>query len=254
MLLAVDIGNTNIVLGLFTEEKMVAHFRIQTDRNKMPDEYLLTLDGLFQARQIVPAGISRTIVSSVVPSLTTTFVEATQTLSDAPLHILSPATTLNIRIETPHPEEVGSDLIANAAAAYNRYGHACITVDFGTALTFSAVDADGVFRGAAIAPGLKTASRALSLHTAQLPDVELSVPETAIGKNTPHSLQSGIVIGYCGLVDRILQRMRAELGGKVGVIATGGLSGTIAKEIEGIDTTDPWLTLEGLRIIAGMNF
>ena len=177
MLLAVDIGNTNVVLGLFAEDEMVAHFRIQTDANKMPDEYLLTLDGLFQSRKIAPTDVTRIIVSSVVPSLTKTFVEAIRGLSGASLHILSPATTLNIRIETPHPEEVGSDLIANSAAAYNRYGHACITVDFGTALTFSAVDADGVFRGAAIAPGLKTASRALSLHTAQLPDVELEQDE-----------------------------------------------------------------------------
>ncbi|MFP4430095.1 MAG: type III pantothenate kinase [Spirochaetaceae bacterium] len=253
MLLAVDIGNTNIVLGLFADQALEAHFRIRTDSDKMPDEYLLTLKGLFDARGIAAAGITRVVVSSVVPSLTETLVEAIRFLSEAPLLTVTPFIKLNVRLETPNPEEVGSDLIANAVAAYDRYGGACITVDFGTALTFAAVDDFGVFRGAAIAPGLKTASRALSLHTAQLPDVELVLPESAIGENTVHALQSGIVIGYTGLVDRILQKMKAELTGEVAVVATGGLSGAFAKEILEIDAIDPWLTLEGLRIIGRLN-
>lgn len=253
MLLAVDIGNTNIVLGVFAGEEMEAHFRIQTDSNKMPDEYLLTLKGLFDARGVVPAGITRVVVSSVVPSLTETLVEAIRFLSEAPLLTVTPYVKMNVRIETPNPEEVGSDLIANAVAAYDRYAGACITVDFGTALTFTAVSDDGVFKGAAIAPGLKTASRALSLHTAQLPDVELVVPESAIGENTIHALQAGIVVGYTGLVDRVLQKMKAELGGDVAVIATGGLSGSLAAEILQIDAIDPWLTLQGLRVLARLN-
>lgn len=253
MLLAVDIGNTNIVLGVFAGEEMEAHFRIQTDPNKMPDEYLLTLKGLFDARGVVPAGITRVVVSSVVPSLTETLVEAIRFLSEAPLLTVTPYVKMNVRIETPNPEEVGSDLIANAVAAYDRYAGACITVDFGTALTFTAVSDDGVFKGAAIAPGLKTASRALSLHTAQLPDVELVVPESAIGENTVHALQAGIVVGYTGLVDRVLQKMKAELGGDVAVIATGGLSGSLAAEILQIDAIDPWLTLQGLRVLARLN-
>lgn len=253
MLLAVDIGNTNIVLGVFAGEEMEAHFRIQTDSNKMPDEYLLTLKGLFDARGIIPAGITRVVVSSVVPSLTETLVEAVRFLSEAPLLTVTPYVKMNVRIETPNPEEVGSDLIANAVAAYDRYAGACITVDFGTALTFTAVSEDGVFKGAAIAPGLKTASRALSLHTAQLPDVELVVPESAIGENTIHALQAGIVVGYTGLVDRILQKMKAELGEDVSVIATGGLSGSLAAEILQIDAIDPWLTLQGLRVLARLN-
>jgi type III pantothenate kinase len=253
MLLAVDIGNTNIVLGVFAGEEMEAHFRIQTDPNKMPDEYLLTLKGLFDARGVIPAGITRVVVSSVVPSLTETLVEAIRFLSEAPLLTVTPYIKMNVRIETPNPEEVGSDLIANAVAAYERYEGACIAVDFGTALTFAAVTDDGVFKGAAIAPGLKTASRALSLHTAQLPDVELVVPDSAIGENTVHALQSGIVIGYTGLVDRILEKIKDELGGDVSVIATGGLSGSLAAEILQIDAIDPWLTLEGLRVLARLN-
>ncbi len=253
MLLAVDIGNTNIVLGAFVGNTMEAHFRIQTDPNKMPDEYLLTLHGLFEARGIVAAGITRVVISSVVPSLTETLVDAVRYLSEAPLLTVDHTVKLNVTVATPNPEEVGSDLRANAAAAYDRYGHGCIAVDFGTALTFSVVDSTGAFRGGAIAPGLKTASRALSLHTARLPDVELTVPASAIGENTIHALQSGIVIGYCGLVDRVLRRMKSELVGDVAIVATGGLSGTIAKEIEEIDAIDPWLTLEGLNVIARLN-
>jgi type III pantothenate kinase len=166
---------------------------------------------------------------------------------------VSAALNLSIKIKTDHPEQVGSDLIANAQGAYERYRGACIIVDFGTALTFAAVAADGAFRGASIAPGLQTAARALSLKTAQLPEVDLSMPSSAIGTNTTHALQSGIVIGYCGLAREIIERMRSELGGTVSVIATGGLAQTIATHIDAIDDIDPWLTLEGLRSIAALN-
>lgn len=253
MLLAIDVGNSNIVLGVHDRTEWRHHFRIQTEVGKMPDEYMLTLTGLFEHAGDDLHNISLVVISSVVPSLTWTMEEALKRIMDVPVVRVSPELELLVTLRTDHPEQVGSDLIANAQGAYERYRGACIIVDFGTALTFTAVSADGEFRGASIAPGLQTAAHALSLETAQLPEVDLSMPGSVIGTNTTHALQSGVVIGYCGLAERIISGMKDELGGTVQVIATGGLADTMARHIEAIDHVDPWLTLEGLRSIAYSN-
>lgn len=253
MLLAVDIGNTNIVLGVYDGTEWRHHFRIQTKPGKMPDEYMLTLKGLFEHAGNHLQEIDTVVLSSVVPTLTRTMQEALARLSSASLIKVGPELRLSISISTAHPEQVGADLIANAQGAYERYRGACVIVDFGTALTFSAVSTAGEFRGASLAPGLQTAAAALSSQTAQLPEVDLSMPRSAIGTNTTEALQSGIVLGYAGLAETIITRMQQELGGSARVVATGGLSQTMAPHIAAIDDIDPWLTLEGLRSIAALN-
>jgi type III pantothenate kinase len=253
MLLAVDIGNTNIVLGVYDGTAWRHHFRIQTNPGKMPDEYMLTLKGLFDHAGNHLQEIDAIVLSSVVPSLTWTMQEALSRLTSASVIKVGPEVKLSISLATDHPEQVGSDLIANAQGAYDRYGGACIVVDFGTALTFVAVSAAGEFRGASLAPGLQTAAAALSSQTAQLPEVDLSMPGSAIGTNTTEALQSGIVLGYAGLAETIITRMKQELGASARVVATGGLARTMAPQIDAIDDIDPWLTLEGLKSIAAAN-
>ncbi|MFP4010329.1 MAG: type III pantothenate kinase [Spirochaetaceae bacterium] len=253
MLLAMDIGNTNTVIGLHNEDAYEEHFRIQSVPEKMPDEYVLTLLGLFREHGVDVGAISRVVVGSVVPALTYTMQEAIGRMTRVPVLVVTPYVRLNVAIDTPHPEEVGADLIANACAAYKRFGKNCIIVDFGTALTFVAVTREGRFLGAAFAPGLNTAMRSLSLGTAQLPQVGLEPPPAAIGENTIHALQSGIVIGYAGLAEKLITEMDAELGGGSAVIATGGLSGALAERIPQIQAVDPWLTLSGLKLIADLN-
>jgi type III pantothenate kinase len=253
MLLAIDIGNTNTVLGLHNGKTYEQHFRIQSVTEKMPDEYVLTFLGLFREHGVDPHSIDRVVVSSVVPALTHVFKEAIARISDVPVLVVTPYVKLNVTIDTPHPEEVGADLIANACAAYERFRRNCIIIDFGTALTFVAVTDSGRFLGAAFAPGLNTAMRALSGGTAQLPQVSLEPPPKAIGENTIHALQSGIVLGYTGLAQRLISEMDTELGGASAVIATGGLSGALAERIPEIAEVDPWLTLSGLKLIADLN-
>jgi type III pantothenate kinase len=253
MLLAIDIGNTNTVLGIHNGDSYEEHFRIQSAPEKMPDEYVLTFLGLFREHGIDPQSISRVVMSSVVPVLSDTFREAIGRISDVPVLVVTPYVNLNVRIDIPHPEEVGADLIANACAAYERYHKSCIIVDFGTALTFVAVTGEGRFLGAAFAPGLNTAMRALSLETAQLPQVSLEPPPRTIGENTIHALQSGIVVGYGGLAEKLITEMDAELGGGSAVIATGGLAGALSARIPQIQEVDPWLTLSGLKLIADLN-
>ena len=253
MLLALDIGNTNTVIGLHNGTSYEKHFRVQSVPEKMPDEYVLTFLGLFREHGIDPKSISRVVVASVVPALTDTMREAIGHVSSAPVLVVTPYVSLNVTIDTPHPEEVGADLIANACAAFERFGKNCIIVDFGTALTFVAVTSTGRFLGAAFAPGLNTAMRSLSGGTAQLPQVSLEPPPKVIGENTVHALQSGIVVGYSGLAEKLISEMDAELGGGSAVIATGGLSGALSRRIARIEEVDPWLTLSGLKLIADMN-
>ena len=253
MLLAIDIGNTNTVIGLHNGDAYEQNFRIQSAPEKMPDEYVLTFLGLFREHGVDPKSISRVVVSSVVPALSDTFQEAIGRITEAPILLVTPYVKLNVTIDTPHPDEVGADLIANACAAYERFQKNCIIVDFGTALTFVAVTGEGRFLGAAFAPGLNTAMRSLSGGTAQLPQVSLEPPPRTIGENTVHALQSGIVIGYTGLAEKLISRMDAELGGDSAVIATGGLSGAVSSHIPQIQEVDPWLTLSGLKLIADLN-
>lgn len=253
MLLAIDIGNSNIVIGVCDDGRWRSHWRVQSAPDKTSDQYRLSLRGLLEQDHIPASGIQRVVLSSVVPSLTQTLKKAVSHTTEADLTLVDTELHLNIRIDTEHPAEVGSDLIANAVAAYDRYRTRTIVADFGTALTFTAVDEHGVFRGVAIAPGLQTAARALSQSTAQLPEVELSAPARVTGRTTTEALQAGTVMGFVGLVERIIGDMNRELGGNARVVATGGLVDVMAPLSGMIHEVDHWLTLEGLRILAELN-
>jgi type III pantothenate kinase len=262
MLLCVNVGNSNIVLGLWDGEGWCAHWRVRTIRNQMPDEYGVLLKALLRDSGYGLEVITRIVVASVVPPLTTVFSElferylprhsGTAHQAVTPLWI-GPDVNTGLRICIDNPYELGADLLADAVAAYQRFRSACIVVDFGTATTFSAVSKEGNFEGVAIAIGLGVAAEALAGATAQLPRVSLIPSLRAIGKNTIQSMQSGLVLGHVGLVEGLIRRMRAELGGEAQVIATGGLSSIIAPLTPEINTLDPWLTLDGLRIISELN-
>jgi type III pantothenate kinase len=253
MLLCVDIGNTNIVLGLWDEGRWLAHWRVRTIRDKMPDEYDLLLKGLLREGGFDLRCVSRVVLASVVPPLTPVFNELIARYPGCAPLVVGPGVRTGLRIRIDNPVELGADLVANAVAAYQRFHGACIIVDFGTATTFSAVSSEGDFTGVAIAPGLGVAADALVSRTAQLQRVALLAPPAAIGKNTIHSMQAGLVFGYVGLIEGLIRRIRAELGGSAQVIATGGLSSVLAPLTTEIDAVDPWLTLEGLRLISERN-
>jgi type III pantothenate kinase len=253
MLLAIDIGNTNIVFGIHAKGNWVAQWRIRTVRDKMPDEYGVLLSDLLRDKDIGLDDVQQVILSSVVPPLAGAFRELCGRYLGHPPLVLGPGLRTGLNVRTDNPAEVGADLIANAVAAYDLVRANCIVVDFGTATTFSAISEPGEFLGVAIAPGLGLAADALAGRTAQLPRVQLAAPPTAIGKNTVHSMQAGLVYGYVGLVEGLIGRLQAELGGQNQVIATGGLARVIAPLTDEIDVVEPWLTLEGLRLIAGRN-
>jgi type III pantothenate kinase len=253
MLLAIDIGNTNIAFGIHQQNRWRTHWRIRTVPDKMPDEYAVLFRDLLRDEDLVLRDIDRVVLSSVVPPLTGTFTQMLAQQTDQEPIVVGPGVRTGLRIRTDNPGEVGADLVANGVAAYARFQSNCIVVDFGTALTFTAVAEPGDLLGVAIAPGLNSAAAALSSNTAQLPSVRLIPPPTAIGRNTVHSVQSGVVFGYIGLVEALIKRMRAELGGRAEAIATGGLARVIAPLTDQFTAIEPWLTLDGLRIIAERN-
>lgn len=255
MLLCIDIGNTNIKLGLFEDEKIRAHWRIATERTRLADEYAMLLLDLFSAQQIQVGEVNGIALSSVVPALTPEFADLSRRyLKQTPI-VVGPGIKTGLNIRTDHPAEVGSDLIVQAVAAraLTPRSTPLIVIAFGTATTFSAVAASGDFVGVAIAPGVGTSAEALFRFAAKLPQVELARPPHAIGKNTVHSMQAGLIFGYAGLVEGLIKRMRAELGGSARVIATGGLAPLIANETRLIEIVEPNLTLLGLRQIYEMN-
>jgi type III pantothenate kinase len=253
MILAIDIGNTNIAFGLSDGAEWKHHWRIRTVADKTADEYTVLFTSFLQNEGIDPVTISGVVVSSVVPPLTGPFSSMLKKLTGKDVLLIGPGVKTGIRIRTDNPSEVGTDLVANAVASYRRYKGSCISIDFGTALTFTAVKAPGDLLGVVIAPGLNAAAGALSEHTAQLPTVRLEAPERIIGKNSIHSIQGGIVYGYAGLVKEIIRKIQEEMEEKVKVIATGGLVETVAPLVEEIDDIDQWLTLEGLKLIGEMN-
>lgn len=249
MLLAIDIGNSNVVCGLSENNHWTEQFRIHTVANKTSDEYEVIYRTLLQSRNIDLKQISRIVVSSVVPSLIFPIKEMIRKLFGQEPLILGPDLYPRLSIKIHNPYEIGTDLVANAVAAHNKYKGNCIVVDFGTALTFTAIKSDGDLLGVSIAPGLKTAMASLSRNTAKLPNVDIAIPPSCIGKNTTHALQAGIVMGYKGLVQYLLQEITKELNGKTTVIATGGLSGIMLSIIDIFDEHEPMLTLDGLKII-----
>ncbi len=253
MLLAVSVGNSHITLGGFEASAWVKRWRVQTVPAKTSDEYMVIFRALFEAAGIGADRFHSAILSSVVPPLTGTIAETIREITGrAPLQV-TPQLDIGLRITTENPAEVGADLVANAVAAFDRIRGNCIVVDFGTALSFTAVSAAGELRGVAIVPGLSSAVNSLGHDTAQLPRVPLVPPAASIGRNSVQSIQSGIVFGYVGLVQEVIRRMSAELGGKAAVIATGGQSSLMAPLLGGDVIHEQWLTLEGLRIMAERN-
>lgn len=249
MLLAIDIGNSNIVWGVYEGEALRGHWRVATDTNKTSDEYGLLFLGLLEMAGIRGDRVSGAILSNVVPSLTSTFEQMVGSYFHQLPYIVSADSDTGLAIRYSNPAEIGGDRLVNAAAAYARYQTALIIIDFGTATTFCAITHIGEYLGGAIAPGLSIAADALFSRTAKLPKVDLTRPKAVIGTDTSSSIQSGLIFGYAGLVDELVGRLQAELGHTSKIIATGGLATLIAPESRTIEEVRPLLTLEGLELI-----
>jgi type III pantothenate kinase len=253
MLLCIDVGNTNIKLGLFAGQEMRSRWRIATDRSRLADEYAMLLINLLGSEGYRLEQVTGCAISSVVPALAQVFGELSQRYLGREALVLGRDTLTGMRVNTDNPAEVGSDLIVNALAARHLYGAPVIVVGFGTATSFVAVSAGGNLEGVAIAPGIVTSGESLFRTTATLPQVALQRPEAAIGKNTVASLQAGMVYGFAGLATGVVQRIQAELGGGAKVVSTGGLAPLIAPEAPVIDAVEPDLGLIGLRLLYELN-
>ena len=254
MILTMDIGNTNIKTALFNGEDMVAYWRIATDRSKSSDEYGILLANLFSFNHLRMEDVSGIIMSSVVPTINFTIEHMCKNYFHLEPMQVVPGVKTGINLKYENPRELGSDRIANAVAAYELYGGPCITIDFGTATSFGAISARGEFLGGAICPGLKLAADALTENTAKLPRFELVKPESVIGRNTVTNMQAGIVYGYIGQINYLVERMKREMNvPNIKVIATGGLAVLVAGESHVIDVMDGLLTLKGLCLIYAKN-
>lgn len=254
MLLVVDIGNTNIVLGVFRERSLQATWRLATLRQRTADEYGMLMTNLLAVRGIDPAGIAAAVVSSVVPPLVPRLETAIQSYFRVEPLFVEPGIKTGIAVVSEMPQEVGADRIVNAVAAHARCKTTTIVVDFGTATTFDAISAQGQYLGGAIGPGIEIGAEALFARAAKLPRVDVRRPTRVIGRNTVQSLQSGLFHGYAGMVRGIVRKMKAELGGEVRVLATGGFLELLRDELRDcIDEIVPHLTLEGLLLIHERN-
>jgi len=253
MLLAIDIGNTNVAVGIFQGEKLIKHWKIRTDREKTCDEYSLNLLNLFAFSDLKVDDIDSAIFSSVVPPLTPVFQELSQNLFQIKALVVGPGLKTGMPILYENPLEVGADRVVAAVATFEKHGGPAIVVDFGTATTFDAVSANGEYLGGAIAPGIQISAEALFLKTAKLPRIEIREPKNAIGRTTVSSMQSGLYFGYVGLVSNIIEEIKRELGEKTSVISTGGFAAQICQKIKSIDFHEPYLVLEGLRILHERN-
>ncbi len=253
MLLTIDIGNTNLTLGLYEGDKLGAHWRLATDHNRMPDEYGLQFLGLLQNAEKSLKDITGISLASVVPPLTGRVIQACREyLKQEPL-IVDTGIKTGIKVRYEDPKAVGADRICDAVAVMKFYGGPACIIDFGTATTFNALTKDGEYLGGAITAGINLAAEALYTRAAKLPRIDLQTPPSVIGRNTVHAMQSGLLFGYVSMVEGMVTRFRSELGSDMKVIATGGLSESVAKETKVIDIIAPWLTLDGLRIIWELN-
>ncbi|MFN7952593.1 MAG: type III pantothenate kinase [bacterium] len=254
MLMVVDVGNTNIVLGLFDGERLVQSWRLTTDKSRTSDEYGILIHELYAHERVPERDVTACMVSCVVPPMIPTVTEVARKFFRLEPQFVGPGIRTGMAILYDSPREVGADRIVNSVAAYEKVKRACIVVDFGTATTFDVVSGRGEYLGGAIAPGLGISTEALFQHASKLPRVELLRPRSAIGKTTVHSMQSGLIFGYAGLVDALVRRIIQEMGGeKPAVIATGGIAPLVASETETIEEVDELLTLTGLRILHERN-
>jgi type III pantothenate kinase len=250
MLLAIDLGNTNTVFGVYdTSDKMVMHWRLSTQKERTVDEYGILLRNLFALEKIDAKKIRRVIIASVVPPLDPVLLEMVSTYFSVKPNFVTHENA-GIPILYDDPREVGADRIVNAVAVIHKYGKPAIVVDFGTATTFDAITSDGEYRGGVIAPGIVISAEALYEHAAKLPRIEIQKPANVIGSSTTGSMQSGLFYGYVALVDGILARMKKELGADTRVIGTGGQAPFISQETKSIEIVDPNLTLDGLQLVA----
>lgn len=256
MLLVIDAGNTNTVIGVFQEDKLTLNWRISSDRNKTADEYGLVLSQLMWQNDIKKDQIKDIIMSSVVPHMTDTLpMTFEKHFAKTPIQI-GPGIKTGMNIKYDNPKEVGADRIVNGVAAYEKYGGPAIVIDLGTAISFDVIDKDGNYIGGAIAPGIQISSDALFSRASKLPRVELQKPKNVVGKNTIEGMQSGIYYGFIGMIDRLVEELARDLADRIDqikVIATGGFSELVMEDSKYIQVLDPTLTLDGLKLIYDRN-
>jgi type III pantothenate kinase len=253
MLLTIDIGNTNIKFGVYEDDRLRANWRIATERLKLADEYAALINNLFGLGGLSLRDVQGCAISCVVPPLTAQFRRLSRDYLNVEPVIIGPGVETGLRYTIDTPHELGSDRIANSVAAYQKHGGPVIAVAFGTATAFDVIAAGGEYIGGAIAPGIGISADALFRLAARLYQVELVRPPQVIGKNTVHYMQSGLLLGYAGLVEGLVRRMHAEMGSTCPVVATGGLAEVIAGETTTVTAVEPYLTLEGIRLIYEMN-
>jgi type III pantothenate kinase len=253
MLLTIDVGNTNLTLGLYEGTQLGAHWRLATDHNRMPDEYGLQFLGLLQNAGKTLSDIHGISLASVVPPLTGRVIQACREyLKQEPL-VVDAGVKTGIKVRYDDPKAVGADRICDAVAVLKQYGGPACVVDFGTATTFNAITKDGEYLGGAITAGVNLAAESLFTHAAKLPRIDLQRPPSVIGRNTVHAMQSGLLFGYVSMVEGMVARFKSELGPGMKVVATGGMAEVVAGETQVVDFIAPWLTLDGLRLIWELN-
>jgi len=252
-LLAVDVGNTNTVLGVFRGDDLVNHWRIQTNAGRTSDEYAVLIHSLLQLEGFAWGSITHGIISSVVPPAVFGLTQFFKQHLDLPVLLVGPGIKTGMPILYENPREVGADRIVNAVAAFEQVRAGCIVVDFGTATTWDVVTPKGEYLGGVIAPGIQVSAEALYEHAAKLPRVELGRPPKVVGRNTIASMQSGLLYGYAGMVDALVDRIRAEVDFPARCLATGGLARLVGPETRTIEETDELLTLKGLKILFDRN-
>lgn len=249
MLLAVDIGNTNIALGVFDGKDLIQHWKIRSEQQKTSDEYEIILLNLLSIAHLEAKSIRSVIISSVVPPLTPVFQSLSQEFLNINSLVVGPGLKTGMSILYENPQDVGADRVVASVAAFDKYGGPAIIVDFGTATTFDVISEDGEYLGGAIAPGIQIAAEALYLKTAKLPRIEIKKPKSAIGRTTVTSMQSGLYFGYIGLISNIIDEISNELGEDIKIIATGSFASQICPDLVSIEYLEPFLVLEGLRIV-----
>jgi type III pantothenate kinase len=252
-LLAVDIGNTNIVMGVYRGSTLVAHWRLTTSQKRTEDELEVFVRSMFAQRDVTMTDISAVALACVAPQTLPPILRFLRRAFDLEPLVIGPGVKTGVVIASENPREVGADRIANVAGALDSHPSPLIVVDFGTAITFDAVSAKSEYLGGAIVPGIRMSLSALYHHAAKLPEVAMERPSSIIGRNTVHAMQAGAYFGYAALVDGIVARMKESLGGEVTVIATGGEAAAIAEAAASIDCVEEWLTLEGIRVIREKN-